>query len=138
KSEHNPNFHVLYTPPEKIKTPASLKVSYSIPSVEFESGWGIFTGGYPVGQTRRVRAVGIGTSFVLQVQTNQDLFINLASSTHNVQVDALLGRMDSALFQPGQYTFVDDSGRITVSDLSSAPADVQKIASDAEDAIAGM
>lgn len=94
KDPVHPAFRVHFHPDQP---PQDLKVSFNSPAeVTFDSaapasGWMYFSGEAPIGRTRRVKAVGSGTEFLIEITDTCDNIYMLGGVGDTVAVYSLLG-----------------------------------------------
>ena len=117
-----PDFDVVFNP---ASFPQEVRADFmGGPTILYSPGptlvaWFHFNGAAPVGRTRRVRAVGSGTEFIINVTASYDYVYMIGDQDDYVDVYALLSSTPHVICQTltaGQYISVDDNG------VCSAPA----------------
>jgi len=131
KREPDADFITLYNVPEVMTNPQVVTVHNPGPEVQLESGWGVWSGQYPMGYTKRVRVIGQGTEFVISIDAGVDYVLDLSMSRHDVQVVAI-NSTQKKLLTPGEYCTVNDAGQISTPAPISSNEVVADLAAQAE------
>ncbi len=114
QGEVHGDFTVFFEPEGANDEARTAKVNFQSPSdVFFGSGWSLFTGKAPIGKTRRVRAVGNGTTFIIQIGDDHDTIymIDEGDPAQYVAVQAIQADdtyVDCDRIRAGQYMRVTD------------------------------
>ncbi len=110
------NYTAYVAPMPGTRPIAEASVSVGDPTLNLVSGWGYLFGVHPSAKTRRVRAVGDGTRFIIQIDTNVDrVYLVPQSSTQYVRITPLVGNSPTpmSLSEQGKYVEIDDNGVIS-------------------------